>query len=495
MACCLVQRLYKVCSYFAARVEGLSSVCVGVHWTNHVHDQGGRGPLGPDRARAPCLGAAVWRHHTDEDRRWISRLRRRCPRPTAIDATTDRRRLVAERRGGSDRRGHRTARGHQTEPGVEEQPSQLVRQLVDAAATLDSRRIEAVLDEMFAAGTYERVIDDHVIPSLHGLGDAWAAGRLPVAGEHIASNAILRRLAASFQASGPGPDEGRSVLVGMPPGARHELGGLIFATALRRAGLPVIYLGADLPLDDWIAAVERTDAQAVVIGAVMPTDATAAISIATRLRAASPEVLIAFGGPAAPDPEAATSSVRTIGLPAGVRDAVAALGAALTHLSEGWERTDGSLATGRRNAAACAGRRAMVEPRGAGDAGGVVPRFHRGMAGTILDLRAHAGRSPRDPRKPAFSAAAEPHARSGGAPGRAAKYADENKQSPRGSPEPTGRARRRRPGRTSGRRSKRVRIVAGTSSPSVPSSFEDPAARGIGREREEQRTACRPASS
>ena len=86
----------------------------------------------------------------------------------------------------------------------------------------------------------------------------------------------------------------------MPPGARHELGGLIFATALRRAGLPVVYLGADLPLDDWIAAVERTDARAVVIGAVMPADATAAMSVAAGLRAARPEVLIAFGGAAAP---------------------------------------------------------------------------------------------------------------------------------------------------------------------------------------------------
>ena len=125
---------------------------------------------------------------------------------------------------------------------------------------------------MFAAGTYERVAEEYVIPSLRALGDAWAAGRVAVAGEHVASNAVLRRLAASFQASGPGRDGGRPVLVGMPPGARHELGGLIFATSLRRNGIPVIYLGADLPLDDWIAAMERTDARAVVIGAVMPAD-------------------------------------------------------------------------------------------------------------------------------------------------------------------------------------------------------------------------------
>ena len=226
--------------------------------------------------------------------------------------------------------------------------SPFVEQLVDAAAALDSSRIEAVLDEMFAAGTYERVMDDHVIPSLRALGDAWAAGRVPVAGEHVASNAVLRRLAASFQASGPGRDQRRPVLVGMPPGARHELGGLIFATALRRVGLPVVYLGADLPLDDWIAAVEQTDARAVVVGAVMHADASAAMSVAAGLRAARPELLIAFGGAAAPDPDAATaSSAGMIRLPAELGEAVAALSSALTRTALPGARREAGAPRGR----------------------------------------------------------------------------------------------------------------------------------------------------
>ena len=213
---------------------------------------------------------------------------------------------------------------------VDERKNVLVEELVDAAAALDSPRIEAVLDEMFAGGTYERVMDAQVIPSLRALGDAWAAGRVPIAGEHVASNAVLRRLAASFQASGPGRDQARPVLVGMPSGARHELGGLIFATALRRAGFSVLYLGADLPLDDWIGAVERTHAPAVVIGAVMPADAIAARSVAAGLHAVRPEVIVAFGGAAAPDQDTATaSSGRTIRLPAEVGEAVAVMSAVL----------------------------------------------------------------------------------------------------------------------------------------------------------------------
>src|SRR3954471_2208773 len=95
----------------------------------------------------------------------------------------------------------------------------------------------------------------------------------------------FRRPPPSFQASGPGRDQRRPVLVGMAPGAHHELGGLIFATALRRAGLPVVYFGADLPLEDWVAAIERNDARAVVVGAVMPTDTAQAMSVANAVRA------------------------------------------------------------------------------------------------------------------------------------------------------------------------------------------------------------------
>ena len=156
----------------------------------------------------------------------------------------------------------------------------LVEQLVDAAAALDSPRIEAVLDEMFAAGTYERVVDDHVIPALRALGDAWAAGRMPVAGEHVASNAVLRRLAASFQASGPGRDQAGRCSSGCRPGRATSWAGSSSRRRCVGPGIAVVYLGADLPLDDWIAAVERTDARAVVIGAVMPADATAALSVA-----------------------------------------------------------------------------------------------------------------------------------------------------------------------------------------------------------------------
>ena len=200
----------------------------------------------------------------------------------------------------------------------------LAEEFVAAAADMDDRRVEGVLDEMFARGSFEQVVAELVMPALVALGEGWQAGRVDVAGEHSAAAAVQRRLGMSFMAAGwPGWGD-ETVLVGMPPGGRHELGALAFATAVRRSGMDVRYLGADLPVQDWLEAVRRTSPSAVVIGAVIGPDAGGASDVARVLRAAFPDLLIAFGGraSAAIDVDALAPALR---LPEGIEPALETL--------------------------------------------------------------------------------------------------------------------------------------------------------------------------
>jgi DNA-binding transcriptional MerR regulator/methylmalonyl-CoA mutase cobalamin-binding subunit len=167
---------------------------------------------------------------------------------------------------------------------------------VTGAARIDPAAVERALDDMFAAGSFERVVEDRLFPALHALGDAWASGTVDVAGEHAASAAVARRLSMAFEAAGS-PAAGRApILVGLPPGARHELATLAFATAARRAGLPVVYLGPDVPVASWIAAAEQTDARAICFGVVIDRDVAAADEVVHAVRSAHPDVVIAVGG-------------------------------------------------------------------------------------------------------------------------------------------------------------------------------------------------------
>jgi DNA-binding transcriptional MerR regulator/methylmalonyl-CoA mutase cobalamin-binding subunit len=172
----------------------------------------------------------------------------------------------------------------------------VIERFVAAAESTSSAETEAAIDEILASGSFEAVVDDLLLPAAAAIGESWAAGRMSVAAEHAASAAISRRLAAAFQAAAAANRS--SVLVGLPPGSRHELGALAFAVALRRRGIGVMYLGSDVPVDAWVDIAHRTKARAAVIGVVTAADQAPAAAVVDALRAGSVGI-VAVGGAAA----------------------------------------------------------------------------------------------------------------------------------------------------------------------------------------------------
>ena len=203
---------------------------------------------------------------------------------------------------------------------VDAHRAHLIARFIDSAAAASTAGTEAALDEILASGSFEGVIDDLVLPAAAALGDAWLSGRLSVAAEHAASAAVARRLGAAYQAAGvPGRT---TVVVGLPPGSRHELGALAFAVALRRRGVGVLYLGQDVTVEGWVDAATRTRAKAAVVGVVTDGDVAAATAVADALRALNVPV-IALGG-AAVTAETA-SRLGVVALPRRVVDAAATI--------------------------------------------------------------------------------------------------------------------------------------------------------------------------
>ncbi|WP_338751731.1 MerR family transcriptional regulator [Janibacter alittae] len=167
--------------------------------------------------------------------------------------------------------------------------------LVDAAARLDAAAVARVLDERFAAGSFESVVDGWLMPALAEVGDAWADQRISVAGEHLVAHAVLRRLATSYDAAASRPG-GPTVIVGLPAEVHHELGIFAFAVALRRGGLDVVYLGPNLPADAWCAAMDVHVARCAVLAIPRAQDAPAAQAVIDALSASHPTVPVAVGG-------------------------------------------------------------------------------------------------------------------------------------------------------------------------------------------------------
>jgi methanogenic corrinoid protein MtbC1 len=112
------------------------------------------------------------------------------------------------------------------------------------------------------------------------------------------------------------------VIVGLPPTGRHEIGAFAFAVAGRRAGLDVLYLGADVPLDSWLQTVRETAAPVVVLAVVIPSDVTPAIVVVEALRAMAHPPTCALGGALAHEVPASLGAVQ---LPESLDRAVAAV--------------------------------------------------------------------------------------------------------------------------------------------------------------------------
>jgi MerR family transcriptional regulator, light-induced transcriptional regulator len=201
-----------------------------------------------------------------------------------------------------------------------EHRSRTIARFVAAAQSTSPADTEAALDAIFAAGSFEAIVDDLLLPAMAALGDAWAADTLSVAAEHAASAAVGRRLAAVYQAAGVPARP--SVLVGLPPGGRHDLGTLAFAAALRRRGVGVLYLGSDVTVEGWIDVSARTRARAAVVGVVVPSDREGAAAVIAALQAQGVPI-VAVGGAAA-GPELAPTNGLMV-LPESVAEAAEAI--------------------------------------------------------------------------------------------------------------------------------------------------------------------------
>lgn len=175
-----------------------------------------------------------------------------------------------------------------------------MHQFLSSAAQMDTAGIEESLDGGLALGSFEHVVDSWLFPTLEALGEGWARGEIDVAGEHAASHAVHRRLSAAFDAAGS-RSRGPLLVVGLPAGSQHELGALAFATASRRRGMNVLYLGADVPVDSWEWAVRSRSARAVVLSVVTAQDRTAAAEVVERLRDEPLVPLLCAGGAASAD--------------------------------------------------------------------------------------------------------------------------------------------------------------------------------------------------
>jgi MerR family transcriptional regulator, light-induced transcriptional regulator len=144
---------------------------------------------------------------------------------------------------------------------------ELIDEIIEQSRDLDPQRVMHLLDRPLLVMNGEDAILKVYLPLMARVGELWEHGQLSIAVEHFIEKLVTSRLHVVMQAA-PQPEGGRLALVAGLPGERHEAGMLAAAIVLRRAGFAVSYLGADLPVEELVAAVARLAPAVAVLAAI-----------------------------------------------------------------------------------------------------------------------------------------------------------------------------------------------------------------------------------
>lgn len=171
----------------------------------------------------------------------------------------------------------------------------------------DGRGAWGVVEAAMSAGRdLDSVYLEVISPAMVSIGERWERGDIDVALEHRASGITMRVIGQlGHRFARRGRVRG-AVVVATPAGETHAIPTAIVSDLLRIRGWEVSDLGADVPAESLVAALE-SDAEARAIGlSVTSADnlASAAASCAL-VRRERPEVKIVVGGRAIDGDEAA----------------------------------------------------------------------------------------------------------------------------------------------------------------------------------------------
>ena len=126
----------------------------------------------------------------------------------------------------------------------------LVNSLIGTMIDMDIRGFEALLNRQVAERGINDTITSIVFHFLQKIGILWQTGRINPAHEHLVSNIIRQKLVAAIEELPLATNEQPLFLLLLPEDEHHELGLLYVFYLLRSKGLPVLYLGASVPLKD-----------------------------------------------------------------------------------------------------------------------------------------------------------------------------------------------------------------------------------------------------
>jgi MerR family transcriptional regulator, light-induced transcriptional regulator len=181
------------------------------------------------------------------------------------------------------------------QPIYELQIVRLTEELLEAFVKFDELKAQEVINTLFAVFTIEKVIFDVFSTVLVNMGKLWESGKANSGHIHFASMLIRSRIDAIYHNYSANKLRPKAVTF-CSPGEWHDIGLLIFSLFLRRQGLDVINLGANIIVDDLDQSINIIQPKYLFISCTMQENIPPTIELISQLTDQFPSIRIGLGG-------------------------------------------------------------------------------------------------------------------------------------------------------------------------------------------------------
>jgi DNA-binding transcriptional MerR regulator len=126
----------------------------------------------------------------------------------------------------------------------------VINDLIQAMVDMEMEEFEDRLSDYIRQRGIEKAISQIIFPFLERIGVLWMTGHIIPAQEHLVTNIIRQKLLVGIDSANSHLRIDKSLILFLPEGEFHELGLLFVYYLLKSRGIRVVYLGANVPLDD-----------------------------------------------------------------------------------------------------------------------------------------------------------------------------------------------------------------------------------------------------
>jgi len=149
----------------------------------------------------------------------------------------------------------------------------LLESTLESALQCDTDRVQQIINGLYMIhGDIPAIFDRLLTPALHAIGERWAAGRISIGEEHLASQTIRDSIVRLHEIAEIAPRNGEKAFILTLGGELHDIPAKMVQQILEIRGFQTLCSGQSTPVGDTAAVFQSFHPQRVYLSCIYVPD-------------------------------------------------------------------------------------------------------------------------------------------------------------------------------------------------------------------------------